>query len=89
MIDREIAQELQLEEEDPDAFVVGIGGEQVPRRFIGSILLPESDILLQTTFYGIPLQERLGIEAAIGMDILSEFILTIHGPNGIITLARP
>ena len=88
-IDLAIATELSLDEVDTDAYFLGIGGRQAPRRFVAAIYFPESDIGFRGYVYGIPLREIQGVDAIIGMDILSEFVLTIHGPNRTVTLAQP
>ena len=86
---QDVAQDLGLPRTGRRRNVVSVTGTQIVWEVIGLVYLPDSDILEEVPLLTIPPAPGRAFIAIIGMDILSEFILTIHGPNGAITLARP
>ena len=88
-VSQDVAQDLGLPRTGRRRNVVSVTGTQIVWEVIGLVYLPDSDILEEVPLLTIPPAPGRAFIAIIGMDILSEFILTIHGPNGIITLARP
>ena len=89
VLDIERALSLQLPETDIPTPIIGVAGAQEARQFTGLLHLPAWNITRPTTFIALPMWERLQILGIIGMDILSEFVLTIHGPNATVNLERP
>ncbi len=67
----------------------GIGGARKAFQHSGRLYFPELDISVEGLFACYHLTETLGVLGIIGMDILSEFVLTIHGPNATVNLERP
>lgn len=86
ILDLDIAVRAGLSSTEEIVAIQGVGGSRQGLQFDGNLWLPEFDLLLEAPFICYPMRRDFNI---IGMDILSEFILTIHGPNGSINLARP
>ena len=89
VLDLDLALELGLPETDTPKLIKGVAGVAEARQFTGVLHLPEWDITAPNTFMAMPLEEEHGLQAIIGMDVLIEFILTIDGPAGRITLRAP
>ncbi len=89
VLDLALALELELPETAAPVNVVGLAGESEARQFAGLLRLPEWDITMAITFVSLPLREQHGVLALIGMDVLSELILTVDGPRRRITLSLP
>ena len=88
-LDIDVALSLGLTETEQIVAIEGVGGIQYGIQVKGSLYLPESDVRSLAIILCYPIRRNLNIFAILGMDFLSEFILTIHGPNGAINLARP
>ena len=88
-LDIDVALSLGLTETEQVVAIEGVGGIQYGIQFKGSLYLPESNVRSLAIFLCYPLRRNPGILAILGMDFLSEFILTIHGPEGKINLALP
>ncbi len=90
-MDLDSALELGLPETDAPTPIVGVAGTALAQQFTGLLHLPEWNITVATTFVSLPLrnQESQGLLAIIGMDVLSELVLTLDGPNRSIALSLP
>ncbi len=89
VLDLDRALSLGLPETAEPMSIMGITGSQEARQFSGLLHLPAWDITIATTFVSLPLMERHRVLALVGMDVLSELVLTLDGPNRRITLASP
>ena len=82
VLDLAFALHLGLPGTDTPSSIVGVAGEDQARQFTGSLHLPQLKITVATTLASLPIRERLGVVGLIGMDVLSEFILTLDGRTG-------
>ena len=91
LLDLNLALKLDLPETDVPISIEGVAGTGQARQFTGLLHLPQWNITVATTFASLPLreQEGEGLQGIIGMDILSELILILDGPNKRITLRIP
>ncbi len=83
VLDLEIAEKLSLPETElyTEETVSGIGGSISVRQFTGVIYLSDWGITVPTTFLAFPLLAQTGFTAIIGMDILSDYVLVVDGPE--------
>ena len=91
LLDLSAALELGLPETDMPIAIAGVAGTGLARRFTGVLHLPQWNITVAMTFASLPLREQQeqGLLGIIGMDLLSEFILILDGPNRSIALRPP
>ena len=81
VLDLDIALSLDLPEIGAPTAIQGVAGSSEARLFTGLLHLPEWNITVANTFVSLPLQEQHSVLALIGMDILSELLFTLDGPN--------
>ena len=81
VLDLDFALKLGLPETDTPRSIVGVTGGHEARQFTGLLHLPAWNITVATTFVSLPLEEQHNVLALIGMDVLSELILTLDGPK--------
>ena len=86
VLDLDGALNLGLPETAEPMSIMGVSGSEPARQFSGLLHLPAWDITIATTFVSLPLVQRHRVLALIGMDVLSELVLTLDGPNRRITL---
>ena len=89
ILDIDVAISLGLTETGRVVTIEGVGGRLYAIEYTGTLYVPESNVRSVGIFSCSPMQQDWSPFGILGMDILSEFILTIHGPNGTVTLARP
>ena len=95
VLDLDFALRIGLPETGTEGDLFGVGGEKLTtRQFTGLLHLPEWNITVLTTFASLDLNrgQQEGepyIVAIIGMDILIDYVLTVNGPNGTISLSLP
>ena len=87
VLDLEFALSLNLPETDIPRTIMGVSERREARQFTGLLHLPEWDITVANTFVSLPLQEQHNVLALIGMDILSELLFVLDGPNRSFTLS--
>ena len=88
VLDTELASDISLPETEIqyENSVTGIGGDVPIRQFTGVIFLTNWDITIHATFSAIPLFERSGFVAVIGMDVLREYVFVVDGPDRMVEL---
>lgn len=91
VLDLDSALRLGLPETGVPTPVAGVAGTALARQFTGLLHLPQWNITVATTFVSLSLREGegQGLLAIVGMDVLSEYVLTLDGPNKTITLSLP
>lgn len=95
VLDLDFALRIGLPETDTEGELFGVGGERLPtRQFTGLLHLPEWNITIPTTFASFDLnlgqqEDDPYIVAILGMDILIDYVLTVDGPRGTISLSLP
>lgn len=89
VLDLDIALSLDLPEIGAPTAIQGVSGSSEARLFAGLLHLPEWDITIANTFVSLPLLEQHNVLALIGMDILSELLFTLDGPNHSLTISVP
>ena len=95
VLDLNFALWLELPETDSETKLRGAGGEESEsRQFTALLHLPAWNITVPATFPSFDLNRGhqegdLHTIAIIGMDILSDYVLTIDGPRGSIRLSLP
>ena len=86
ILDVGVAKELRLPETETNTAVSGVGGDLPARQFTGAIFVTSFGTVIPTTFIAIPILERHGFVAILGMDIMEQYVLLIDGPNNRIAL---